>query len=544
MSDPSELPDWDALRTAFLGISESLSVKSYYPQLKERLRELEENRSFLEAKTAALARSLTELEAERRKARENGARLEAVFGSLPFALWAADGSGVVRVANELAKSRYGMAGGLRLSELPLPEPVRRDLADDFREGLAGGFESYERPLRDGAGIAWIRRVVAPVVLDGRAEGVLGADMDITDLKRAEESLSRLNEGLESKVAERTSELEKAIEDLKAAQDRIVLSEKLAAIGRLAAGMAHDLNSPLGALESSIGSISDIVRSSCSDLISFSASLDPASAAAFARLASKAVAGAAELDRLPDRRERRAAAAALRESGIGDADADFLAEAGAETGCGEEILGVARELGAASAIALVRRASAMAAVVKSSAVALQAARRIALVVRTLKSFDDQEPPSALPASPAACDLDASLESALELFRGKLRDDVELRLDLACGLEANADAPSLVQVWINLLNNALQAMGYRGLLEVSSRAESGECLVEVADSGCGIDPEIAPRVFEPFFTTKPLGEGNGFGLVAARRIVERAGGSISFESRPGRTVFRVRLPAAAP
>jgi signal transduction histidine kinase len=95
----------------------------------------------------------------------------------------------------------------------------------------------------------------------------------------------------------------------------------------------------------------------------------------------------------------------------------------------------------------------------------------------------------------------------------------------------------------MNNALQAMEYRGTLEIETRREGGEIVVSFTDSGAGIPEEIRPKIFTPFFTTKPPGEGTGIGLDICKRIVERHGGSIGFDSRPGRTTFWVRLPAAS-
>jgi signal transduction histidine kinase len=101
--------------------------------------------------------------------------------------------------------------------------------------------------------------------------------------------------------------------------------------------------------------------------------------------------------------------------------------------------------------------------------------------------------------------------------------------------------LNQVWTNLLDNAIQALGERGTITISTSRE-GPCVrVDIADDGPGIAPEVRERIFEPFFTTKDVGQGTGLGLDTARRIVrERNRGSIDVASEPGHTVFHVRLP----
>jgi signal transduction histidine kinase len=141
-----------------------------------------------------------------------------------------------------------------------------------------------------------------------------------------------------------------------------------------------------------------------------------------------------------------------------------------------------------------------------------------------------------------DVDASLSDAVGLFRGKFRQGVRVELFLESRSRVLGDAAALGIVWMNLITNALQAMDYQGTLGVRSCRVDNLVVVEIADSGSGIPESDRDRVFAPFFTTKPLGEGTGFGLVVAKRNVEQAGGSIDFESRPGRTVFRVTLPAA--
>jgi signal transduction histidine kinase len=104
-----------------------------------------------------------------------------------------------------------------------------------------------------------------------------------------------------------------------------------------------------------------------------------------------------------------------------------------------------------------------------------------------------------------------------------------------------AGELNQVWTNLIDNAIDAMGGMGTLHVTTRVEDGEVVVEIGDTGPGMPREVAARAFEPFFTTKDVGQGTGLGLDIARRIVvERHGGTITVDSQPGETTLRVRLP----
>jgi signal transduction histidine kinase len=101
--------------------------------------------------------------------------------------------------------------------------------------------------------------------------------------------------------------------------------------------------------------------------------------------------------------------------------------------------------------------------------------------------------------------------------------------------------LNQVWTNLLDNAIDALGESGNITISGRLD-GDCVeIDIIDDGPGIPPEVRERIFDPFFTTKDVGKGTGLGLDTARRIItDRHSGSLTVESEPGRTVFRVRMP----
>jgi signal transduction histidine kinase len=105
--------------------------------------------------------------------------------------------------------------------------------------------------------------------------------------------------------------------------------------------------------------------------------------------------------------------------------------------------------------------------------------------------------------------------------------------------------LNQVWTNLVDNAVDAMDGVGTLTVTTRRDGDAVVVEVGDTGAGMPPEVQQRAFEPFFTTKEVGRGTGLGLdIAHRIVVERHGGSVEIESRPGDTRLRVRLPVDGP
>jgi signal transduction histidine kinase len=108
--------------------------------------------------------------------------------------------------------------------------------------------------------------------------------------------------------------------------------------------------------------------------------------------------------------------------------------------------------------------------------------------------------------------------------------------------NSFGSELSQVWTNLIDNAIDAMSGKGELRVRAYEDDNSVVVEIADNGPGISPEVLPHIFEPFFTTKGVGEGTGLGLDTVKRIVRKHRGNIQVRSKPGDTCFQVWLPVA--
>jgi signal transduction histidine kinase len=126
--------------------------------------------------------------------------------------------------------------------------------------------------------------------------------------------------------------------------------------------------------------------------------------------------------------------------------------------------------------------------------------------------------------------------------KLRDGVTVVREYSADVpQIDAYAGELNQVWTNLIDNAINAMHGTGILRVATRAERDSVVVEISDTGPGMSPQEAARAFDAFYTTKEVGKSLGLGLdIAQRIVVERHGGTITIDSRPGSTVLRVRIP----
>ena len=144
-----------------------------------------------------------------------------------------------------------------------------------------------------------------------------------------------------------------------------------------------------------------------------------------------------------------------------------------------------------------------------------------------------------------DIHEGLETTLTVLGYKLKNTtIAIVRDYDRSLpKLTVRGSELNQVWTNLLDNAIDALGEQGTITIATRADGGCAEVEITDDGPGIPDEALTRIFDPFFTTKDVGQGTGLGLATARRIVvDRHDGSLTLDTQPGRTTFRVRLPFA--
>jgi signal transduction histidine kinase len=167
-------------------------------------------------------------------------------------------------------------------------------------------------------------------------------------------------------------------------------------------------------------------------------------------------------------------------------------------------------------------------------------RVSELVKSMKEYTQLDRVSV----PEPLDIRQGIENTVRVLASKARmKSVGVTLNLAPNLpKVNGLAGEINQVWSNLIDNAIDAVPEGGRVDVSAKDDGRWVLVSVADNGSGIDSSIRDRIFDPFFTTKDVGKGTGLGLDIVRRLIQRHNGWIDLESNPGRTEFKVRLPAS--
>ena len=318
-------------------------------------------------------------------------------------------------------------------------------------------------------------------------------------------------------------------------------ESLATLGTLAAGLAHEINNPASAA----GRAVDALETACGALVASvgrlaRGELPPERFAALDALRQELTAQGADLDPL-DRADREQALASwLTSRGVKGAwtIAPALAAAGADLGWCERAATVLE--GAALESGLEWLSSTLSVTTLLGEVK-ESTRRISELVAAVRSYSQLDRAALQPT-----DVAGGLDSTLVILRPKLGDGVTVVREYGDDVPlVEAYAGELNQVWTNLIDNALDAMDGTGTLRMTTRADTDGVVVEIADTGPGMPPEVAARAFDAFYTTKEVGRGTGLGLDIARRIVtERHGGTIAIDSRPGQTVLRVRLPLRAP
>jgi len=318
------------------------------------------------------------------------------------------------------------------------------------------------------------------------------------------------------------------------------NEKMVSLGKLAAGLAHEINNPASAIVRSAKQLFDSL--------------------AEAEAASNAIGAAGLSDDLFNSIEQVRSACLAQPTGnvlspIQQADreeeiADWLrdhqmdptyAESLAATTVTIDLLNKLANVTSEDKLPFVLRWIAAGCTTHSLVVdIMNASTRISELVSAVKRFTYMDKS----AKPELVNIEAGLRDTIRVLASKVKSrGASITVDVEADLpKVHANGSELNQVWLNLIDNALDAISESGNIKIKVRKELDRVVVSIIDDGQGITPELLPRIFDPFFTTKPPGEGTGMGLEITRRLVNTNHGDISVKSRPGQTEFRISLMEA--
>ncbi len=375
----------------------------------------------------------------------------------------------------------------------------------------------------------------------QAFSVGGVDY-ITKPFQIEEAIVRIKThlticSLQSKLQQKNEHLTQTLSQLKSTQNQLIQAEKMAALGKLVAHVAHEINTPLGAIRSSTETVNHFLTQNLEPLTNVLQTLAPQDWQLFLQLLQRSINAMPQLARLSSREKRHLKRLLIPQLAARQiADADMMADTLVDIGIYDELEPFWNLLTHDKSHHILDAIYQLTSLQKSTRTILTATDRATRIVLALKRYVHQDPSGRKTTT----DVIEGLETALTLHLDQLQRGVEV-------IKNYLDAPSILafpdelnQIWTNLFNNALQSMDCHGTLTITVQQFSTEVRVDIGDTGKGIPAELQPRIFEPFFTTKPTGEGSGLGLSIVKKIVDRHAGRIEMSSKPGTTVFSVFLP----
>lgn len=359
------------------------------------------------------------------------------------------------------------------------------------------------------------------------------------LQVANEHLQKTQKQLESSLEKEQQsriELENAHEELKATQSQMIQSEKMAALGQLIAGIAHEINTPLGAIRSSIESVSSALKDALAKLPELLASFTDEELTSFMKLLENSFVQNTVISLKEKKRLRKTLAnelSALEIPHVRKAS-EVLVNLRANENFRDFII-LLKHTNSSVILNIANKLSNIVRGTQNIELAVQKAHKI---VFALKNYAHRTPQETKVKS----DIKDGIETVLTLYHNHFKQGIHLERDYDSTIPPIWCFPDeLNQVWTNLLHNALQAMDFKGELKVSIYNRDNKLLVDIADNGSGIPKDIIDKIFDPFFTTKSAGEGSGLGLDIVRKIVQKHQGDIELQSEEGvGTTFTVWLP----
>lgn len=443
----------------------------------------------------------------------------------------------------ISKSNIAFLGGKTMDDIRgksdfdfFHEIHAREAYNDEQEIIRTGksITKEEREVHKDNSVTYVLTTKSPLKdKKGTIIGTYGISRDITPLKLAEEKANILIEEL----AEKNRKLEETIEELSRTQNKLIFAEKMAALGNLIGGIAHEINTPLGAIKASSSNIQDVVEKINIDLPWLINHATPNEINWLFKLINEADARDISVFSKEERMKKRELTLMFEQNHIENAHtiADTIV-ALCLNQSNEEYLELMKLPNSQSLLQMLKVLFSLKRNANNIFVSVEKASN---VVRALKNYIYKNNKGEYEAT----NLAETIETVLILTANMVKHSkTEIVTSFGSIPLVFCKQDEMCQVWTNLITNAIQAMGEGGKLEIGTSYLKDEIIqVWFKDNGSGISEEVKERIFEPYFTTKEKGIGTGMGLDISRQIIENHNGKIYFESQQGKgTTFFIEIP----
>ena len=367
---------------------------------------------------------------------------------------------------------------------------------------------------------------------GELLSIEGVAHDITRRIERDKTIRLQNQ----KLTQQTEELEATIADLKQTQSQLVQSEKMRALGNLIAGVAHEINTPIGAINASVDNIFRSLDASMENLYILFTRLSEHELVIFLKVLNMIDRKKPPLVSKEKRHYKKLVKEKLDNAGFNDTYTmtDHLIYLNLYEKA-DQIIPLLKVDNPEFILKSIRN---IYSVRKNSENIKLAVEKASKVVYALKRFTHKDQGMEKERS----NLKENIDMVLTLHHNRIKQGIEVIQNYDDNIPLiNCYPDELVQVWTNLISNAIQAMDNEGRLTITIKNVEERIQVSIADTGCGIPEDIHEKIFEPFFTTKKAGEGTGIGLELVLKIIEKHHGNLEFESKVGEgTTFTITLP----
>lgn len=392
-----------------------------------------------------------------------------------------------------------------------------DFWNELRNGEIKSGE-FERKTKNGNSV-WLNAAYSPITdSKGNVIRIIKIAADITAGKKVAEEIKKLRQ-----------------RELNDAQNQLIQSEKMASLGNLVAGIAHEINTPLGAIKASIEGVLEN-KNSYQKLFDLFVILTEDESKLFLQMLTESISEnvKATMSSKEERIARRQLRNEIEELGINGAYeiADIMSDMGLITAIDRYKTLIFHKnnvqiFTTAADITVQHRNGG------TIKIAVDKASKIIFALKSYAHFDNEDHFSEV-------NIIDGIENIITLYSNTIKQGIELikHYEEVPALKCLPD--QLGQIWTNLIANSIHAMNGKGVITISVMDKPHSVLINFEDSGKGIPKDVENHIFKPFFTTKSSGEGSGLGLHLVKKIVDKHGGEISFTSNPGKTIFSIEIP----